>query len=33
MSYSYNVNNLTNLGQLKKLAARTKTEIDAMYAE
>ena len=30
MSYSYNVNNLTNLGQLKKLAARTKTEIDAI---
>ena len=28
MSYSYTTANLTNLGQLKKLAQRTKTEID-----
>lgn len=30
MAYTYNVNNLTNLGQLKKLAQRTKTELDAL---
>jgi len=30
MAYTYNNQNLTNLGQLKKLAQRTKTEIDAL---
>lgn len=30
MSYTYNTSNLTNLGQLKKLAQRTKTEIDSI---
>ena len=30
MAYTYNVNNLTNLGQLKKLAQRTKTELDLL---
>ena len=30
MSYTYNTSNLTNLGQLKKLASRVKTELDAI---
>ena len=30
MAYSYNTSNLVNLGQLKKLANRTKTEIEAL---
>ena len=30
MAYAYDVKNLTNLGQLKKLAQRTKTELDAL---
>lgn len=32
MAYTYNVNSLTNLGQLKKLAQRTKTELDLIDA-
>ena len=30
MSYTYTTSNLTNLGQLKKLATRVKTELDAL---
>ena len=30
MAYAYNTSNLTNLGQLKKLAQRTKSELDAL---